>query len=197
MAQTRESSEYRQRQIVEEARKIIATRGMEALTVREIAGDVGISEGDIYRHFTSKKNILLLLIEDIEKNLFDMLEKALSEKPEPLESLENVLKAHLSHVEQRRGISLLVISETLRLEDKDLRKRMYEVVSRYMLRIQEILTRAIKAGQINKNIDVNMLALNFFALIHTTVTLWALSNSDFSLARRYKPLWETYSQMLK
>ena len=50
MAQTRESTESRKRQIVEAARTIITSRGMEALTVREIAKEVGISYGDIYRH---------------------------------------------------------------------------------------------------------------------------------------------------
>lgn len=197
MAQTRESSVYRQRQIVEAVRKIIATRGMEALTVREIAREVGISEGDIYRHFASKKDILLLLIEDIEKTLMEMVEEAVSEKQEPLASLENALKAHLSYVEQRRGVSLIVISESLRLEDKDLRKRMYEVVSRYIVRIEEILAQGVNAGQINKNIDLNMAALTFFALIHTIVTLWALSDANFSLARRFKPLWESYVRILE
>jgi AcrR family transcriptional regulator len=174
---------------VEAARKIIATRGMEALTVREIAREVGISDGDIYRHFASKKDILMLLIEDIEKTLLDAVDRAASEKSEPLESLENVLKAHLSYVEQRRGVSLIVISETLRLADKSLGKRMFEVVNRYLRRIEELLAQGVKSGQISQEIDLVIAAL---AIIHTTVTLWALSNSGFSLAKRHKPLWDSY-----
>jgi AcrR family transcriptional regulator len=177
---------------VEAARKIIATRGMEALTVREIAREVGISDGDIYRHFASKKDILMLLIEDIEKTLLDAVDRAASEKSEPLESLENVLKAHLSYVEQRRGVSLIVISETLRLADKSLGKRMFEVVNRYLRRIEELLAQGVKSGQISQEIDLVIAALTFFAIIHTTVTLWALSNSGFSLAKRHKPLWDSY-----
>lgn len=192
MTQIRATTESRQRQIVEAARKIIATRGMEALTVREIARGVGISDGDIYRHFASKKDILMLLIEDIEKTLLDAVDRAASEKSEPLESLENVLKAHLSYVEQRRGVSLIVISETLRLADKSLGKRMFEVVNRYLRRIEELLAQGVKSGQISQEIDLVIAALTFFAIIHTTVTLWALSNSGFSLAKRHKPLWDSY-----
>ena len=192
MSQIRETGEARQRQIVEAARSIIAARGIEALTIREIAKEVGISEADIYRHFASKKVILLFLIEDVEKTLMEMVNRALSEEREPVQSLENVLKAHLSYVEQRRGVSLLVVAETLRLADKDLRKRMFGVVNRYIARIEEILAQGMRSGHVRKDIDLGTAALTFFALIHVTVTLWALSDASFSLMERHKPLWESY-----
>jgi len=192
MTQIRTNTESRQRQIVEAARKIIATRGMEALTVREIAREVGISDGDIYRHFASKKDILMLLIEDIEKTLLEAVERAATEKAGTLESLGNVLKAHLSYVEQRRGISLIVISETVRLADKNLRRRMFEVINRYLNAIEGLLARGVKSGQIRQDIDPGTAALTFFALVHATVTLWALSNSSYSLAKKNKLLWESY-----
>lgn len=192
MTQTREPTEERRRQIVSAARKITAARGMQVLTIREIAKEVGISEGDVYRHFPSKKDIIVLLIEDIEKTLLDTVEKAAAEKSGALESLGNVLKAHLSYIEQRRGISLIVISEIVRLADKDLRRRMFEVINRYLSAIEELLARGVKSGQIRQDIDLSTAALTFFALVHATVTLWALSNSSFSLAKKNKRLWESY-----
>lgn len=192
MASVREVKGVRQQEIVEAARKIIAIRGMEALTIRAIAQEVGISEGDVYRHFASKKQILLALIDDVEYTLLKAVDQAVSSKQRPLDSLESVLKAHLSYVEQRRGVSLIVIAETLHLADKDLRQRMFEVVSGYVARIEELLSGGMESGQIRQDVDPGMAALTFFALIHTTVTLWCLSDSDFSLARRYKPLWESY-----
>jgi AcrR family transcriptional regulator len=196
VTQIRATTESRQRQIVEVARKIIATKGMEALTIREIAREVGISDGDIYRHFASKKDILMLLIEDIEKTLLEAMERAAAEKSGALERLGNVLKAHLSYVEQRRGVSLIVISETVRLADKDLRKRMFDVVNRYLKGIEDLLARGVKSGQISRDIDPGTAALTFFALIHATVTLWALSNSSYSLAKKNKLLWESYMASL-
>lgn len=192
MIKNRETSKFRQRQIVEAVRQIIAVMGMETLTIREVAKKVGISEGDIYRHFASKKEIIILLIEDIESTLMETVDRAIAEKQEPLQRLESVFKAHLSYVEQRRGISLIVIAETLRLQDKDLRKRMYQVVNRYMTRIEDLLTQGVQGGQIGQDIDTHTAAFAFFALVHTRVTLWSLSDSSFSLARRHKPLWRSY-----
>jgi AcrR family transcriptional regulator len=196
MTQTRETTEERRRQIVSAARKITAAKGMQVLTIREIAKEVGISEGDVYRHFPSKKDIIILLIEDVERTLLETVERAAAEKYGALESLSNVLKAHLSYVEQRRGISLIVISETVRLADKNLRRRMFEVINRYLNAIEGLLARGVKSGQIRQDIDLSTAALTFFALVHATATLWALSNSSFSLAKKNKPLWESYMASL-
>lgn len=192
MVQTRESSEFRQRQIVEAARRIIATKGTDALTVREIANEVGISDGNIYRHFKTKRDILLLLIEDIERTLLEAIGQAAQDKREPVESLKNVLKAHLSYVEQRRGISLIVISETLRSTDRELRKRMFKVVDEYLGQIEGLLAQGQRSGQVRQDLDLETAALTFFALIHVTVIMWALSDSAVSLSKRYRSLWESY-----
>jgi len=192
MTQTRETTEERRRQIVRAARKITAAKGMQVLTIREIAKEVGISEGDVYRHFPSKKDIIVLLIDDIEKTLMETVERAAAEKSGVLESLWNVLKAHLSYVEQRRGISLIVISETVRLADKNLRRRMFEVINRYLNAIEGLLARGVQSGEIRQDIDPGTAALTFFALVHATVTLWALSNSSYPLAKKNKLLWESY-----
>jgi AcrR family transcriptional regulator len=196
MGQQKLHTERRRKQIVEAARKIIATNGMEALTIRELAKEVGISEGNIYNHFASKKDVLQLLIEDTGETLMDTVEKAISEKQAPLDRLENVLKSHLSYVEQKRGVSLIVISETLQCADKDLKKRMFDVVTSYISRIEQLLAAAIKSGQVSRSINRSWAALTFFALIHATVTLWALSDSSFSLASRHKLLWESYRESL-
>jgi AcrR family transcriptional regulator len=182
----------RKQQILEILAEMLERPQPEKITTAALAARLDVSEAALYRHFASKKDILLLLIEDIERTLLEAVDQAASDKQDPIEGLENVLKAHLSYLEQRRGVSLLVIAETLRLGDKDLRKRMFEVVNRYMGRIEELLASGVKSGQVSKSLDLGTAALTFFALVHATVTLWALSNAGFSLAKRHKPLWKSY-----
>jgi len=188
-------SEVRQRQIVEVARKIVASKGTEELTISEIAKGVGISEGDIYRHFRSKKEILLLLIDDIERTLFEAIEKAASETQDPLERLRNVLLAHLSYVEQKRGVSFIVIAETLRQSDRDLRRRMLQVIEAYLSRLKELLRSGVAAGKV-REVDLDSAALLFFGMIQATVTMWALGNRNSALTKQHTPLWNTYLELI-
>jgi AcrR family transcriptional regulator len=188
-------SEIRQRQIVEVARKIVASKGMEELTIAEIARGVGISEGDIYRHFKSKKEILLLLIDDIERTLLQAVDKAALEKQDPVARLENVLHAHLSYSEQRRGVSFIVIAETLRQSDRELRKRMLQVIEGYLTRLKELLRTGVASGQF-REVDLDSASLLFFGMVQATVTMWALGNRSFVLTQKHHPLWEMYRELI-
>ena len=55
---TRETGETRKKQIIYSSLKIISEKGLESLTIAEIAKDIGIAEGTIFRHFSSKKEIM-------------------------------------------------------------------------------------------------------------------------------------------
>ena len=72
----RQNTVLRRKQIVETLRKIIIKYGSEHVTVQKLAEEIGVSPGALYRHFKSKREILLFLVDDIEENLNGDIEKA-------------------------------------------------------------------------------------------------------------------------
>ncbi len=187
-----ESTLVRRREIIDCARRIIATRGAHGLTTRDLAHGVGLSEGAIYRHFRSKKDVLLGLIDEIEETLFECIERAKEEGDAPLEQLANVLREHLSYTERRRGVSFIVISEVLSNGDRQLRHRMHLVVERYLRTVEGILQEGIQSGQIRPTIDPKAAAIALFGLVQGAVTLWHFTAREVPLAQRYQALWEVY-----
>jgi len=69
----RQSTSERQLQIIEATQNLITSKGMEFVTIDAIAEKVGLTEGAIYKHFRSKREILTLLIDSIEQNLMETL----------------------------------------------------------------------------------------------------------------------------
>ncbi len=57
--------------IVNTARSLFAEKGYERTTTAEIAREAGISEGTIYRHFDSKKELLMECVIPVLENIFD------------------------------------------------------------------------------------------------------------------------------
>jgi len=182
----------RRRQIVAAARKLIVKHGSEHVTVRRIAKEIGVSEGAIYRHFKSKREILSLLVDEIEGILMEDVEDYYTEKTDlnALDILEHIIKSHVSSVEQRSGISFQVIAEIISLGDKRLNKKMYDVIDEYTGRIKGILADGIRAGVIKHDIDLEATATLFFGTIQGLVNLWALSNYRFNLEQKYAPIFD-------
>ena len=185
----RKSSLLRRKQIIETLRKLILKYGSEHVSVRRIAKEVGISEGAIYKHFKSKKEILSFLVDYIEESLISDIQNH-NTGDNILQHLENVLRSHLSSLEQRRGISFLVIAEIISLGDKKLNRKIFGVLTQYISRIKELLGIGVQTGEIGQDINLDMAAMAFFGMAQGLATIWALSDYSFSVEQRYTALWD-------
>jgi AcrR family transcriptional regulator len=194
MAQGIRSTLARQQQIVDAARKLIVKYGSEHLTVRRIAKEVGISEAAIYRHFKSKKEILFFLADHITCSLLEGIDKARTENDTSLESIDNILKSHLSAIEQKQGMSFQVIAEIISLGDKKLNKKVSDDIVSYIERLKELLADGVKSGEVRGDIDLEAAATLLFGMIQGLVNIWALSNYKFNLSVRYSSLWNVFKE---
>jgi AcrR family transcriptional regulator len=194
MAQGIRSTLARQQQIVDAARKLIVKYGSEHLTVRRIAKEVGISEAAIYRHFKSKKEILFFLADHITCSLLEGIDRARTENDTSLESIDNILKSHLSAIEQKQGMSFQVIAEIISLGDKKLNKKVSDDIVSYIERLKELLADGVKSGEVRGDIDLEAAATLLFGMIQGLVNIWALSNYKFNLSVRYSSLWNVFKE---
>ena len=173
----------RQREIIIAAREIIYSKGIEKLTVREIAKELKITNGALYRHFKSKYEIMSLLIDDIEENLLSAIQDAAKKSGDPLQKLENIFLSHLSYSEQMKGTSFTVINQVSGIQDKDLKIKMFGVLNKYLMTIKEILIEGMEEGIFRKDIDSTSASIVFFGTIQSIVTLWCLSGYKLSLKK--------------
>lgn len=190
MSQQRRSSAVRKREILDAARKLIIRRGSEHLTVRAMAREVGLTEAAIYRHFRSKREVLLFLVDDILDTLVAAVERAASGPGDILERIGRIQEDHLSEIEQRRGMAFLVIAEILSFGDRRLNREVHDKLAVYLERLGRLLADGAARGEIRKGIDPQAVALLLFSMIQGLVTLWALGDYRFNLSAGYRPLWE-------
>ena len=192
MANARASTSVRRKQIIDAARKLIMKYGSEHVTVKRIAEEIGTTEGAIYRHFKSKRDILSLLIEHIEENLIGDIQKSRSSARSALEILDMVMRSHVSSIERRKGVSFQVIAEIISLGDKKLNAKIHGVLGRYTTGIRELLSQGVEAGEIRADVDLDAASVLFFGMIQGLVTLWALEGFKPKLAQRYLPVWSIF-----
>lgn len=197
MAKKRESTLVRQRQIVEAARKLIIKRGSEHLTVSRIAREAGISEGAIYRHFRSKKEILSFLLDHAGSSLLGDMALQSAEKHTTLETISDVLEKHLKAIEKRHGSSFQVIAEVVSFGDKKLNRKAFDIISSYIGRLSDLLSAGARQGSVRADIDQQAVATLVFGMVQGLVNLWALSNYSFGLTERFVPLWQNFRRVLE
>ena len=189
-------SELRRHQIVQTTRRIVATQGMVYFTIQELAKEVGVSEGAIYRHFKSKDEILLVLIQEIEHGLLEAISDSARLKEGTLDQLKRLFHRHFSSLERQRGVSFVVIAEALRFADSQVKHATRQMVEHYLETIATILRAGVEKGEIDEGVDAGAAALMYFGMVQASVTLWSFSNRAHPLAHHSASLWTMFKDGL-
>ena len=192
----RQNTTVRKKQIMDAARKLIMRSGSEHVTVRNMAKEVGISEAAIYRHFKSKTEILSFLADSVADGLVHDIDMARNVGFTSLDIIDEILRTHLSRIEQKRGMSFLVLAEIISFGDKSLNKKVSDHIQIYVGRLRLLLADGVRAGLVRHDIDLAAAALLLFGMIQGLVNIWALSGYKFDLAEKYSEVWKVYKRSL-
>lgn len=184
----------RQQEIIKASVKLIASGGIQELTIKNISREMGISEAAIYRHFDSKMDILLAIL-----SLFESFAKAQAEEAnrtvnlEEISSLDQIgefIKTRFAKLAQNPTFATVVFSEELFRNDK----RLSEKVLKIMKIHQDTLLRMVKAGQrngaIRTDVSAELITHIIMGSIRLTVAKWRMSDFSFKLEEEGARIWE-------
>src|SRR4030066_1141234 len=112
MAAERLDTETRQGQIKKAVLEIISSEGIGKLSTRNLAAKIGVTEGALFRHFSSKKEIMLAILNDVKNELLTEQEKiTYSSSLNAEEKLFKFLCRHVKYLVENKGITILLFSE--------------------------------------------------------------------------------------
>lgn len=192
----RKSSRIRKKEIVQATFKLIADEGVRGLTTARIAQKVGFSEAALYRHFSTKQEIIKATIDAAGQQVIKTLSTATSSK-NALKNLKKVLEAHLRFIEENPGITRLLFSDEIHFNNQNLRAKLFQIMEGVQSFIRDLLEQGINSGEIKGELDVETAATFYLGVIQSQVLLWSLSGGRRSLSDQISQLWEAYKAILK
>lgn len=190
-------TEVRREQITQAALDIIASDGVKGLTTSAIAGRVGISGANLYRHFQNKNEILNSVVAKIGSDLLQNLRAVRGEAPEdPLLKLTKLVRRHLEYTQNNKGIPRLVFSEEMHITNVPLKEKLVRVINSYTQEISSLIREGQEAGIIKQNMEPQALALTIVGLIQVTVLKWSLNGFSFSPVDQGMKLWKNLERCI-
>ena len=186
----RKKTDLRKAEIIEVVKNLLRDEGVQAVTIKNIAGRMKITEGALYRHFPSKHAILMGLVEDYEKTLLDIIEQHIERYKNPLEQLKEVMKTHMVFSEEKKGTLFAVTAESINFNDQALRHRILEAIEKYRMMIKRIINRAKKEGLIKEDTNADAVSLTFFGLIQASIVQFALTNYREAPVTKFNTFWK-------
>jgi len=186
----------RQREIIDKSIKIIADKGIQQLTIKNLSKSMGVSEPAIYRHFASKIDILLSILDHfsaIPEKFYSVLEA----KSSAIDKLQEIFLSHIRYFSENSAQAAIIFSEEIFQNDRRLSQKVYSIMSDTESKIFSLIQKGQGQKEIREDIPAEQIATILIGSLRFLVTKWRLSNLSFNLEEKGGYVWKSIDKMIK
>ncbi len=194
---TRKPTDIRQEEIKAAVLRIIFRDGLKKLSTKNIATEVGISEGSIFRHFKTKKDIILGIMDDVIENLIEKLRDISLENTPPKERMFKYLCETVNYLRKNKGITILLFTEASYENDDELMTKLNYIFNNQKQLAGKIINDGIAMQLWDENISVNDVTELYMGIPITLNIEMVLNQDGFEAQNFCKRMFDLIMKLLK
>lgn len=197
MALQKLDTEIRKEQIVEAALGLIAAHGVRRLSMAALARRVGLVPSALYRHFSSKQEILQAAVALIGQKASENLRAVKKMTPHSLDRLKLLLTEVIKMIRELQAMPRIIFSEGISTDHPEAKQQAYGMLQGVFKRIEGIIREGQERGEIRADLDAKSLAVMFWGMVPAAVILWHVSDGQFDVTRHAEKSWELFRDEIK
>lgn len=187
----------RQVEIIEAATKLIGKGGIQSLTTKALAAEIGFSEPALYRHFSDKNEILKSVLMYYKEFLRQGLTTIIHSESTGKEKIQAMIDFQFDHFTKSPAVIMVIFSETSFQFDNQLSQAVSEIMLQKRKMVSTIIAAGQEEGNIRSDISPDQLTTMIMGSMRFTILRWRLSNFDFNLIKEGKELCKTINLLLE
>lgn len=180
----------RKDQIVRAATALIARRGIQNATIKNLAAEVGITEGAIYRHFASKQDILMAVLDQFQDQSDGVLTHATTTLTDPIQQIERFFMDRIRRFAADPELAKVMFSEAAFQNQADLAAKNHQIMHQHKQHLVAMIHRGQETGRIRRDVDATALFRLLIGGLRLLVTQWCFTGFSFDLVAQGAALWE-------
>lgn len=187
----------RQKEIVEASILLISKGGIQALTTKNLAARLKLTEPALYRHFKNKRDILLGILKFFQENQRAMYARVSAAGDPPLRILERMIGEVFRGFTAKPALATVIFAEGMFQNDHRLSALLYSILDERRDQFASLIGAGQARGEVRKDIGKDQLALLAMGSMRLLVTRWRLSGFAFDLVPEGELLISTLRKLLE
>jgi AcrR family transcriptional regulator len=188
----------RQIEIMETATLRIDKFGIQELTIKNLAADLGLSEAALYRHFKSKNEILLGLLNYFILGMNERIATIIADKEKhPSLLLKQIFISQLSAFFEKPAIVSVIFSEGIFQFNKELSEQVAAMMTLMQKNIQALIVKGQNEGIYAKLLGAESLTTIIMGSMRMVVLKWKLSGNKSNLVNDGKNVLNGLLKMIE
>ncbi|MDX9811489.1 MAG: TetR/AcrR family transcriptional regulator [Bacteroidales bacterium] len=172
----------RQLEIIEAAGKLLTTSGVSGLTIKNLAKEMQFSESAIYRHFTSKEEIIVAMLnylaDSIDKRLSDI-----NDLSDPEEKFRALFKEQFRFFRLNPHFVVAVFSDGLMEESQLINEAILKLMNVKTKHLMPIIIEGQQKGIFTNDITAEELIHMVMGTFKLQMYKWRIASFQFDISR--------------
>jgi TetR/AcrR family transcriptional regulator len=186
------ASADRQSEIIAAVLRLAASAGPADITTSEIARQLNLTQGAVFRHFPNKEAIWLAVMGWVAETLLANLAAARDEVTSPLAALRAMFMAHVRFVVAHPGVPRLIFNELQQPGDSPVKSCVRALLADYRRLLAALLDEAGRSGQLVAGLDKAAAATLFIGSVQGLVMQSMLLGSTDNMEHAAEPVFSLY-----
>lgn len=187
----------RQFEIIEAAGKILSASGVGGLTIKNLAVEMGFSESAIYRHFSSKEEIILAMLHFLAENMDERLGRVVSQQKNPSENLEAIFLNQFAFFAKNPHFVVAVFSDGLMESSQKINGAILRIMQVKMKHLLPILVHGQQQGFFTDAITTEQLMHVIMGVFRLQMFKWRIAGFQFDIEQEGKSMLYAISTLIK
>ena len=186
----------RQKEILDATVKLIGEGGIQALTIKNLSQQIGVTESAIYRHFGSRTEILETLLETIRSTIFSRYTLAAKSNKSAIARIKDMLKFQFEAFYSNPSYAIVILSDGLYQNEPILRERIFSIMEFAQKTFMQIVNEGKKSNEIRKDIPTDQLAFVIMGSVRLMANQWSLAGFKYDLRKQGNQLLKTITTLI-
>ncbi|MBT3217423.1 MAG: TetR/AcrR family transcriptional regulator [Candidatus Marinimicrobia bacterium] len=186
----------RQNQIIQESIQLIADKGIQGLTIKNISKAIGISEPAIYRHFENKDDIILAIISTMKQTTEEELSHVDENNP-TIDKIKKMIQGHTNRFIKNPSLTAIIFSEEIFNNNSILAKPIRIMMKLNQNKLIAMIEKGQASGDVRVDIQAEQISLMVIGSFRFLVSKWHIMNFDFDLKNDVNEMLNAIEKVLK
>lgn len=187
----------RQFELIEAAGKILTVSGVSSLTIKNLAKEMKFSESAIYRHFQSKEDIIIAMLDYLAHNMDERYTNAITNEQTPEENLKSLFQNQFSFFKKNPHFVVAVFSDGLMEESQRINESISKIMAVKMKHLMTIISEGQRKGFFTNALTSEDLVHIVMGAFRLQMFKWWIGKFQFDIIRNGNNMIESVLTLIK
>lgn len=175
----------RQLEIIEAAGRILTQSGVSGLTIKNLAKEMEFSESAVYRHFTSKEEIVVGLLDYLAEQMDTYLTEITSNADLDTEDkFLSIFQRHFNFFKKNPYFVVVVFSDGLIEDNERVNEAFLRIMAIKMKHMMPIIIAGQKSGIFSNQVTGEELLHFIMGAFRLQMFKWRLASFEFDIVKQ-------------